>query len=367
MARASRSLRRQFVVTVVVTGLLTGLPGLLLPAVKAGSVDDARRKVQRVADALEAAQDEVDVLAEDLVTAQNDRDTLEAEIVTTESDIAAKAAELDGVQAQMSEVAVQSFIGGGRGGSITNLLTPGVGPNESVQKQTLTEMALNAGFISTDELDALVTDLENLRKKLSRQRDRAAELAKQIEKKKAAAEDKIEKYTELKTKVERELGQALRAEQQRRAEAAARAARSQAGSFLARRGDGSQVFDRAKIPPASSRAQIAIAAARSQVGVPYIAYKAIEGVGFDCSGLTMWAWAQAGVSLPHQSRRQANSTTRIPIEYIEPGDLVYFHNPISHVGIYIGNGMMIDAPATGKDVRIAPVRFERVVAVTRPG
>ena len=367
MARATSSLRRQFLVATVVAGLLTGLPGVLLPAAQAGSVDDARRKVQRMADALEAAEDEVAILSEDLVTAQNDRDTLEIEIVATEGEIATKQAELDGVQAQMSEVAVQSFIGGGRGGSITNLLSPGVGPNESVQKQTLTEMALNAGFISTDELDALVTDLENLQKKLGRQRDRAAELAAQIEKKKAAAEDKIEKYTALKTKAERELGQALRAEQQRRAEAAARAARSQAGSFTARRGNGTLVFDRSSIPPASSRAQIAIAAARSQVGVPYIAYKAIEGVGFDCSGLTMWAWAQAGVSLPHQSRRQANSTPRIPIEYIEPGDLVYFHNPISHVGIYIGNGMMIDAPATGKDVRIAPVRFDRVVAVTRPG
>ena len=208
MARATSSLRRQFLVATVVAGLLTGLPGVLLPAAQAGSVDDARRKVQRMADALEAAEDEVAILSEDLVTAQNDRDTLEIEIVATEGEIATKQAELDGVQAQMSEVAVQSFIGGGRGGSITNLLSPGVGPNESVQKQTLTEMALNAGFISTDELDALVTDLENLQKKLGRQRDRAAELAEQIEKKKAAAEDKIEKYTALKTKAERELGQA---------------------------------------------------------------------------------------------------------------------------------------------------------------
>jgi cell wall-associated NlpC family hydrolase len=71
--------------------------------------------------------------------------------------------------------------------------------------------------------------------------------------------------------------------------------------------------------------------------------------------------------LPHQSRRQQATTTNIPVEYIEPGDLVYFYNPISHVGIYIGNGQMIDAPATGKNVRIAPVNFSKVVAVSRPG
>ena len=99
MARATSSLRRQFLVATVVAGLLTGLPGVLLPAGQAGSVEDARRKVQRMADALEAAEDEVAILSEDLVTAQNDRDTLEIEIVATEAEIATKQAELDGVYA----------------------------------------------------------------------------------------------------------------------------------------------------------------------------------------------------------------------------------------------------------------------------
>ena len=132
--------RRRLVVAFLVTGLLTGTPGLahVTSPVRADSVDEARRKVKKMADALEAAQEEVDLLSEDLVTAQNDKETLDGEIQSTEADIAAKETELGGIQAQMSELAVQAFVGGGRGGSITNLLTPGVGPNESVQKQKLT-------------------------------------------------------------------------------------------------------------------------------------------------------------------------------------------------------------------------------------
>jgi cell wall-associated NlpC family hydrolase len=128
-----------------------------------------------------------------------------------------------------------------------------------------------------------------------------------------------------------------------------------------------KVFDPSSIPSTSSRAAIAIAAAKSQIGVPYVKYMSKEGVGFDCSGLTTFAWQRAGVSLPHQSRAQFGRGPQIPTEYIEPGDLVYFHNPISHVGIYVGDGMMVDAPGVGRDVRLTAVTWSKVVGVTRPG
>lgn len=376
-ATPRRFVRSRLVVGALITSLLSGATGVMYmasPAV-ADSVDEARRKVRQMADKLEAAEAEVDRLSEDLVTAQNDKEATDAEIVLTQAGIAVKETELGGLQKQMSDLAVQAFVGGGRGGSLTGLLTPGGGPNESVQKQYLTEIALNAGLATSDELDALITDLDNLKAKLQKESDRSAALAEEIEDKKIATEKKVAEYNALLKKAERDLGQAITNERARRAAAAAAAARAQAAAIAAARNSGTSsgigsyhpVFDPSSIPAASSRASIAVAAARSQLGVPYIAYKAIEGVGFDCSGLTMWAWAQAGVSLPHQSRRQQASTTNIPMEYIEPGDLVYFYNPISHVGIYIGNGQMIDAPATGKNVRIAAVNFAKVVAVSRPG
>jgi peptidoglycan DL-endopeptidase CwlO len=105
----------------------------------------------------------------------------------------------------------------------------------------------------------------------------------------------------------------------------------------------------------------------SQLGVPYVAYAASPGSGFDCSGLTSWAWAQAGVSLPHQSGMQFNSLPRVPTGDAQPGDLIFYYSPISHVGIYLGGGKLIHAPNTGSVVNVATVHWEKVVGVARPG
>ena len=123
----------------------------------------------------------------------------------------------------------------------------------------------------------------------------------------------------------------------------------------------------AAIPAASSRAGTAIQAALSVLGTPYVGYKASPSEGFDCSGLTMWAWAQAGVSLPHQSKAQYASLPHVPTDQAQPGDLLFFHSPISHVSMYLGGGQQIHAPATGQVVKVGPVNWGKVVGVARPG
>jgi peptidoglycan DL-endopeptidase CwlO len=101
--------------------------------------------------------------------------------------------------------------------------------------------------------------------------------------------------------------------------------------------------------------------------VPYRYATSIPGVGFDCSGLTGYAWAQAGVGLPHQSRAQFAATPRVPISAAQAGDLLFFYSPISHVSIYLGNGTHVHAPNTGKTVTIGSVNWGKVVGVGRPG
>jgi cell wall-associated NlpC family hydrolase len=316
--------------------------------------------------------------------AEDDKARLDIEIAESEVVIAAMETEVGGLQAQMSDLAVQAFVGGGNGGSLTGLLSPGAGPNEAVQRQYLTEMALNLGSADSDQLDALIDDLGDKKTKLERDRTNAEELAARIQTSQSEAADKIEEYTALKARAERELGEALAKERARRAAAAAAAARAQANALAASRassnsgttntgstagGSGASRprFDPSSIPASSSRGAIAVAAARSQIGVKYVKNAAIENQAFDCSGLTMWAWQQAGVSLPHQSRRQFSSSPRIPVEYVEPGDLIFFYDPITHVGIYVGDGMMVDAPGVGRSVRLTAVSWNKVVGVTRPG
>ena len=79
-------------------------------------------------------------------------------------------------------------------------------------------------------------------------------------------------------------------------------------------------------------------AALSQLGVPYVFAAASPGRAFDCSGLTLWAWGQAGVSLPHFAASQYAMLPHVPLDQLQPGDLVFFYSDLHHVGIYIGNG-----------------------------
>jgi len=120
-------------------------------------------------------------------------------------------------------------------------------------------------------------------------------------------------------------------------------------------------------PPVSPGAATAVAAANSQLGVPYVAFALQPGVAFDCSGLTAFAWKQAGVSLPHQSGMQYAALPHVAVSDAQPGDLLFYRSPIRHVTIYIGNGRQIHAPSPGSVVQIGTVKWGNIVGVGRPG
>jgi LysM repeat protein len=110
----------------------------------------------------------------------------------------------------------------------------------------------------------------------------------------------------------------------------------------------------------------AVRSARSQIGVPYQWKGAEPGVGFDCSGLTMWAWSQAGVDLSHSSYDQAVSFEAVSPDRLALGDLV-FNESRGHVVLYSGNGNGISAPHSGEAVREAPLASTSLlVRPTRP-
>lgn len=107
--------------------------------------------------------------------------------------------------------------------------------------------------------------------------------------------------------------------------------------------------------PPNGRAATAVSAALSRLGTPY-RWGGTTPAGFDCSGLMLWSWAQAGVGLPRTSRAQRSYTQRISAAQLQPGDLVFSGNPVSHVGMYIGGGQMVHSPHTGDVVKISPLR-----------
>jgi peptidoglycan DL-endopeptidase CwlO len=118
------------------------------------------------------------------------------------------------------------------------------------------------------------------------------------------------------------------------------------------------------IPTANTIGAQALEAALTRRGDPYVWGAAGPG-SFDCSGLVVWAFAQVGITLPHYTGDLWNSGVHVPRSDLEPGDLVFFYPDISHVGIYLGDGLMIDAPDFGLTVRVEPVFWAYFVGAVR--
>ncbi|GAB2861364.1 C40 family peptidase [Streptomyces deserti] len=114
----------------------------------------------------------------------------------------------------------------------------------------------------------------------------------------------------------------------------------------------------------ATKAEKALAFSRAQIGKPYV-WGATGPDSYDCSGLTQAAWKAAGVDLPRTSYDQVDAGTTVPLSQAQPGDLVFFYDDVTHVGLYIGNGMMIHAPKPGTYVREESVYYDGESSIHR--
>jgi len=120
------------------------------------------------------------------------------------------------------------------------------------------------------------------------------------------------------------------------------------------RADRSDPATQGAVVASSRAAQIAVDTALAQRGKPYV-WGAEGPNSFDCSGLVVFAYQAAGISLPHSSAMQATMGQPVTRAGLQPGDLVAFYSPVSHIGIYIGNGQMVHAPTSGDTVKVASI------------
>jgi cell wall-associated NlpC family hydrolase len=190
---------------------------------------------------------------------------------------------------------------------------------------------------------------------------RAAELA-AVERKQAAILDQMAQrkaeIEQLVAQTEQTLAQ-LRAAERRRAAAANRPATTAPAA-------GSPSPTPTPPPKAvSGNVAAVIRYAYAQLGKPY-QWGATGPGAFDCSGLTMMAWAQAGVSLPHSSQAQIGIGRRVTQSELQPGDLIFRYSPISHVSLYVGNGQQISATHTGSTVKLQSAFQGEITGFSRP-
>ncbi|KUM74824.1 C40 family peptidase [Streptomyces curacoi] len=121
-------------------------------------------------------------------------------------------------------------------------------------------------------------------------------------------------------------------------------------------------------PSYATKAEKALAFARAQIGKPYV-WGATGPDSYDCSGLTQAAWKAAGVDIPRVTYDQVNGGTTVSLSNARPGDLIFFYDDVTHVGLYIGNGMMIHAPKPGAYVREESIYYDgesSIHSVVRP-
>ncbi len=120
----------------------------------------------------------------------------------------------------------------------------------------------------------------------------------------------------------------------------------------------------AAVAAAGPAAQAVVNTAMAQRGKPY-AWGGSGPNSFDCSGLTQFAFKAAGVNLPRTTRTQVNTGTPVARANLQPGDLVFFYSPVSHVGIYIGNGQMVHAPTSGSVVKVVNIDYMGPLSAAR--
>ncbi|MET9054279.1 NlpC/P60 family protein [Streptomyces bacillaris] len=237
---------------------------------------------------------------------------------------------------------------------------------KSLEKLTETQTALRTGK------QTVQTKLAEARALLSRlTAEEKARLAELERKKEAEAREKAER---LAARQAAEAKEREAAEKKAREEAAKESA--EAGGSGAGSGSGSGTGTGTS--PGSgtgtgtgtgsgyaAKAEKVLAFARAQIGKPYV-WGATGPSSYDCSGLTKAAWREAGVTLPRTTWDQVKVGTRVATSDLQPGDLVFFYDDISHVGIYKGDGMMIHAPKPGANVREESIYYMPIYGSVRP-
>ncbi|WP_020657658.1 NlpC/P60 family protein [Amycolatopsis benzoatilytica] len=319
------------------TAAASPLPVLQAPP---SSGSDVLAKYRDLAAQAEKANEDLLKAQDDLKARQGDLDKANGD-VTNAHNLSAQALDNEKkYQVDVDKFAKASFLSGVQMNKLSALLA-GTSTQEFLDRSSALDQIASQKAIALEKLQGAVDQAKSAEKQASdaasratAARDAAAKLANDIQTKKQTLDDQV---AELK-KTEPLLSQADRSSQ---------------------KDTGADVPTDIKAP--GPAAQAALDAALSQRGKPYV-WGATGPDSYDCSGLMQWAYKQAGITLPRSSSQQSTFGTPVARSQLQPGDLVFYYSPVSHVGMYIGNGLMVHAPTSGDVVKISPLQSQYVGA-----
>ncbi|TLS44471.1 glycoside hydrolase [Streptomyces montanus] len=215
---------------------------------------------------------------------------------------------------------------------------------------------------SLETLTKTQSTLKSSKAEVQRKLAEARELLSQLtaEEKARLAEIERKKQEEARRKAEELARQQAAAEEERQ-----RQEQQAQQDSTSTSGSGSTAGTGTSTSTSTSKGEKALAFAEAQTGKPYV-WGATGPDSYDCSGLTQAAWKAAGVTLPRTTWDQVNAGTTVSVANAQPGDLIFFYDDISHVGIYKGDGMMVHAPKPGAYVREESIYYMPIHSVVRP-
>jgi len=334
-------------VAVLTVGSLSLIPVLVSPAPsQAATVSSLQAQANQLQTQIQSEGAQISALGQRYDQAEGQLTSIDNQITATKNQITADQQHVSADQANLRSAAINAYMDSGSAGSANPLFTG---------NQETFAAAQEYGQVATGNLDVTVANLHTAQVTLTAAKvvlvtqQGAAQAALNAAGQAEAAAN--QEQASLEADLSQVKGQLGTLEQEAQANA-------DAAQYNITRG---VLTTSANFPPPPSSGGAgarAVQAAESQIGVPYVWGGESPGAGFDCSGLTAWAWGQAGVSLPHYSGSQMADSAPVPVSDLEPGDLLFYGPGGSdHVAMYVGGGEMIEAPYTGASVWVTSLRL----------
>jgi cell wall-associated NlpC family hydrolase len=337
----------------------------------ADQLSDAKAQAASITAKLQGIQGQEESLTGQVQSADYHLSQLQGEIAANQAEVTKDQAEVDKDQGQLRSQAIADYTSSGTDSQVTQMFSSD--PNTSGIRSEYSSIATGNVTTTIDNLHTAQAQLQATQAALQQQQGAATTTRNNLQASESQAASLAAQYQSTLNSVDAQIQADVIAAQQAAAAAAQAAATAafnakvaaaqKAQAAPARPSSGESAggvtvsLASANPPPVPAGVGGAIMAAESQIGVPYVWGGETPGVGFDCSGLVQWSFAQAGISLPRTSGAQFAATTQIPLADIQPGDLLFYGPDGSeHVAMYVGGGSMIEAPYTGAHVWITGVR-----------
>ncbi len=344
----------------------------------ADQIADAKAEAAAITAKIQATQNQIGQLTGQVTAADYRLSQLGSQIAANKAEVNTDQVKVSKDQSQLRVEAISDYTDSDTNSQVTQMFSSD--PNTSGIRSEYSSIANGNVTTTIDNLHTAQSALQATQSALEQQKTQAATTAGNLNAEENQADSLEQQDQSTLSSVNANI-QHLIAQQQAAEAAAAKAAAEAAFNARVAAAQQAQAQQRAQAqtqassgggnagasaptsvaaanpPPVAGGVAGAIQAAESQIGVPYVWGGETPGVGFDCSGLVQWSYAQAGIGLPRTSGAQYAATTHIPLADIAPGDLLFYGpDGADHVAMYVGGGEMIEAPETGETVHITGVR-----------